>query len=104
MPFEKGRAKTGGRMPGVKNKTTEEIKQKIQMVLANKVDELAADLALMPEHKQWQILSAIARYVLPSKVESEGIIDHSGEINITVSFQDSTDNAIGDNDKPELPF
>jgi septum formation topological specificity factor MinE len=99
MPFEKGRAKTGGRVPGVKNKTTEEIKQKIQLVLANKVEELADDLAMMPEHKQWQILSAIARYVLPSKVENEGSVEHSGEVkyNVNINFVDAHSDPSGDN-------
>ncbi len=89
MPFQKGRAKTGGRQPGVKNKTTEQIRQKIQLVLSDKIDELAADLNTMSEFKQWTILNAIAKYVMPQLAKNDNQTDLSGEINITVSYADS---------------
>ena len=44
MPFEKGRPKTGGRVKGSINKTTPEIREAIQKVMSNKIDELEADL------------------------------------------------------------
>ncbi len=97
MPFEKGKPKTGGRQPGVKNKTTQEIRDAIQLVLADKVDELANDLTTMSEFKQWTILNAVAKYVLPTLAKNEDTVEHSGEINITVSFENGTDNALGDN-------
>ncbi|GAA4907051.1 hypothetical protein [Mucilaginibacter defluvii] len=89
MGFQKGRAKTGGRKPGVKNKTTQEIRDKIQLVLSNKIEELEADLEQMSEFKQWTILNAVAKYVMPQLSKSDDTVEHSGEINITVSFTDS---------------
>ncbi len=87
-----------GRKPGVKNKTTQEIRDAIQKVLADKVDELADDLALMPEFKQWTILSAVAKYVMPQLAKNDDTVEHSGEINITVSYSDSDMNPTGDNE------
>ena len=89
MPFEKGKPKTGGRLPGVKNKTTQEIRDAIQLVLAYKVDQLATDLETMNEFKQWTILNAVAKYVLPALNKNEDTVEHSGAINITVSFADA---------------
>jgi len=97
MPFEKGRQKTGGRLPGVKNKSTQEIRDAIQKVLADKVDSLAEDLELMSEFKQWTILNAVAKYVLPQLSKSEDTVDHSGEVKITVSFSDSITDAASNN-------
>jgi hypothetical protein len=93
MPFEKGRAKTGGRVPGVKNKTTEEIRSAIQLVLSDKVQELASDLAMMPEFKQWQILSAVAKFVLPALAKTENDTTLSGEVkyNVSINFVENDD-------------
>lgn len=93
MPFEKGKPKTGGRLPGVKNKTTQEIRDAIQKVLADKVEELADDLAVMPEFKQWTILSAVAKYVMPTLAKNIDTVEHSGEVkyNININFTDPTE-------------
>ncbi|WP_428329034.1 hypothetical protein [Mucilaginibacter sp.] len=104
MPFEKGKPKTGGRLPGVKNKSTAEIREAIQKVLADKVDELADDLASMNEFKQWTILNAVAKYVLPTLAKNEDTVEYSGEIKITVSFSDgdiATDYPTGDYNSEE---
>ncbi|TFF34400.1 hypothetical protein [Mucilaginibacter psychrotolerans] len=96
--FEKGREKTGGRKPGVKNKTTEEIRQAIQLVLSDKVDVLAEDLQAMSEFKQWQILNAVARYVLPALSKAEDKVEHSGEVNIVVTYEDTPTGDNGEKD------
>jgi len=85
-----------GRKPGVKNKTTQEIRDAIQKVLAYKVDELADDLTVMNEFKQWTILNAVAKYVLPALNKNEDTVEHSGEVKITVSFSDGNTDATGD--------
>ena len=90
MKFEKGREKTGGRKPGVKNKTNKEIREAIQMVLSDKVDELADDLLKMDKYKQWTILNAISKFILPTYNKNEDTVEHSGEIKISISFEDDT--------------
>lgn len=102
MPFEKGREKTGGRKAGVTNKTTQEIRDKIQKVLSNRVEELDTDLSSMSEFKRWTILNAVAKYVLPALNKNEDTVEHSGQINITVSYSDSDTDALSDKeDEPE---
>lgn len=86
--FEKGRQKTGGRQKGTKNKTTQEIRDAIQKVLSSKVSELEADLETMSEFKQWQILQAVAKYVMPTLNKNDDKVEHSGEIKINVNFSD----------------
>jgi hypothetical protein len=101
MPFQKGKPKTGGRLPGVKNKTTQEIRDAITKVLADKVAELADDLNSMPVFKQWQILSAVAKYAMPTLAKNDDTVEHSGAINVNVSFSDSgsaNDYPTGDNE------
>ncbi|TWR26914.1 hypothetical protein FPZ42_07720 [Mucilaginibacter achroorhodeus] len=86
--FHKGQQKTGGRKKGTKNKTTQEIRDAIQLVLSDKVDQLAEDLAKMDKFKQWTILNAVAKYVLPTLNKNDDTVEHTGEININISFED----------------
>ncbi|QEC78756.1 hypothetical protein [Mucilaginibacter ginsenosidivorax] len=92
-----------GRKPGVKNKTTQEIRDAIQKVLADKVDELADDLAMMPEFKQWTILSAVAKYVMPTLAKNDNDTTLSGEIkyNVNINFVDAHNDPTGDNEDAE---
>jgi len=88
MPFQKGREKTGGRVKGSKNKTTQEIRDALQKVLSNKIEDLETDLATMSEFKQWTILNSVAKFVLPTLNKNDDKVEHSGEININVNFSD----------------
>jgi|GEM_PF-3583954 len=88
MPFQKGREKTGGRVKGSKNKTTQEIRDALQKVLSNKIEDLEADLETMSEFKQWTILNSVAKFVLPTLNKNDDKVEHSGEININVNFSD----------------
>lgn len=79
-----------GRKPGVKNKTTAEIREAIQKVLADNVDGLADDLATMGEFRKWTILNSVAKYVLPTLNKNDNDTSLSGEVKITVSFEDGS--------------
>ena len=60
---------------------------------------MADDLAVMNEFKQWTILNAVAKYVLPTLAKNEDTVEHTGEVKITVSFSDAiSDNTIVDFD------
>ena len=98
--FEKGNPKppNSGRKLGVKNKTTQEIRDAIQLVLADKVEVLAADLETMSEFKQWTILNAVAKYVLPALNKNDNDTTLSGEVNYNVNI-----NFIDPEIKPEDP-
>jgi hypothetical protein len=88
--FEKGREKTGGRAKGTPNKTSAEIKEAIQAVLSLRVDELDDDLEKMDKYKKWTILNAVTKYILPTYNKNEESVEHSGEIKISISFEDDT--------------
>jgi hypothetical protein len=87
--FEKGKPKTGGRKPGVKNKTTAEIREKLQMVLSGMVEHFEEDLEEMNGFKRWQIASSVFKYIMPALSKSDDKVEHSGGYNITVSFEDN---------------
>ena len=93
MPFEKGKpkpnGKTGGRLKGTLNKTTPEIREAIQKVMSAKIDELESDLEKMNAFQQWMILEKVAKYFMPALNKNENAVEHTGEINVTVSFLDS---------------
>ena len=88
-----------GRKPGVKNKTTQEIRDAIQKVLSDNVDGLADDLLVMGSFKKWTILNSVAKFVMPQLNKNEDTVEHSGNVNITVSFQDDIIDPVKDNDK-----
>ncbi len=89
MPFEKGKEKTGGRKPGVKNKTTDQIREAIGQVLSNKIDELADDLLTMSPFQQWMILDKVAKYRIPALNKNEDTVAHSGEVKVIVTYEDT---------------
>ena|ERR1700712_1149064 len=103
MPFEKGKAKTGGRAKGVINKTTPEIREAIQKVMSAKIDELESDLEMMNPFQQWMILEKVAKYFMPALNKNEDTVEHSGVIKVTVSFVDGAA-PTGDNDSADENF
>jgi hypothetical protein len=99
--FQKGDPKpvNSGRKPGVKNKTTQEIRDAIQKVLGDNVDGLEEDLSEMGSFKKWQILNAVAKYVLPTLNKNDDTVEHSGAIEIVVRFQDPDKGLTSDEDE-----
>jgi hypothetical protein len=96
--FQKGHQKIGGRRKGSKNKTTQEIRDAIQLVLSDKVDQLADDLAKMDKFKQWTILNSVAKYVLPTLNKNDDTVEHSGNISINITYEDTDPSIDNKND------
>lgn len=88
--FRKGDKKpaNSGRKKGVKNKTTEQIREQIKNVVSNKLDVFEADLATMSPFQQWQILEKVTKYFLPALNKNDDSVEHSGEIKIIVTYGD----------------
>lgn len=78
-----------GRPKGSPNKSTPEIREAIQKVMSKKIDELESDLAKMNTFQQWMILEKVAKYFMPALQKNENDNTVSGEIKITVTYQDS---------------
>lgn len=68
MPFKKGRKKTGGRISGVENKTTQDIKKAYQMLIEDNIPNLNRWLQKVAEKNPAQaimILSELSEYIVP---------------------------------------
>ncbi|RZJ82578.1 MAG: hypothetical protein EOO47_00070 [Flavobacterium sp.] len=89
--FTKGTPKppTSGRKKGVKNKTTEQIREQIKNVVSNKLDVFEADLQTMSPFQQWMILEKVTKYFLPALNKNDDSVTHSGNISINISFEDN---------------
>ena len=74
MPFEKGKAKTGGKKKGTLNKATKDIKQAYQMLIENNLDNMTKWLEKVAQNdpaKAIYIISDLSEYVLPKLARQE---------------------------------
>jgi hypothetical protein len=83
MPFERGKPKTGGRLPGVSNKFTGAFREAVQIVY-NRLGGHAAFLA-WAQKNQTEYYKIAAR-LIPGETQEEG----HGAGNVTVIVQGST--------------
>ena len=65
MKFEKGHSKTGGRKKGTANKQTKELREQLQQVVQNTLDELPGMLAELEPMERAKLLTSLLPYVLP---------------------------------------
>ena len=86
----KGR-KTGGRMQGVPNRTTHEIKLSLQKLLDANIDQMEADLLQLPAKERLTILLKIADYIIP-KVQATQPDDSESVYNQNKSVQKFLEN------------
>jgi hypothetical protein len=74
MPFQKGKAKTGGKAKGTPNKSTSAIKEAYQKLIENNLDNLTAWLELIAEkdpEKAIRIISDLSEYVIPKLARTD---------------------------------
>ena len=65
MAFEKGREKTGGRVKGVKNKTTTDLKEWVFRLLQRNLKQIEKDLQELDAKERLILFEKLLRYVLP---------------------------------------
>ncbi|MGM0934034.1 MAG: hypothetical protein ACQEWD_11375 [Bacteroidota bacterium] len=70
MPFEPGNT-LGGRKPGSKNKTTEEIRESFQELLENNLSKLQSDLDKLDPEERLKIILTLSKFVLPTLKTTE---------------------------------
>ncbi len=68
--FKKGN-KLGGRKPGSKNKTTEEIRGKFSELLENNLETIQQDLDKLEPEERLRILLSLSKFVLPTLKTTE---------------------------------
>lgn len=89
--YEKGKTKTGGRKKGVQNRTTEQIREYIKDIVDGELKTLPEDLKQMNKFQKWQILEKVTKYFLPALNKNDDSVEHSGSINIIVSYDDDNE-------------
>lgn len=88
--FQKGdkRPEKAGRKKGTPNRTTEQIREYIKDIVDGELKTLPEDLKLMNKFQKWQILEKVTKYFLPALNKNDDSIEHSGSINIIVSYKE----------------
>lgn len=86
--FTSETAPRNGRPKGAKNRTTEEIRQYIQMVMDNNLERLEDDLERMSPSHRWQTLEKLTKYFLPALSKNDNNNTLAGGLDINVVFQD----------------
>lgn len=89
--FKKGQSgNPNGRPKGTKNKTTEEIRSFIQLVVDKNLVNLEADLERMNPTNRWIILDKVMKYFMPTLTKNDNNNMNSGEVKIQVEYVDSS--------------
>jgi hypothetical protein len=89
-----------GRPKGSKNRTTEELRQHIQTVLDGQYDKLQADLDSMNPFQRVMMSEKLTKYFLPQLSKGEDKVEHSGQVKVIVTYEDTPtgDNSEADSD------
>ncbi|GAB4042275.1 hypothetical protein [Spirosoma jeollabukense] len=69
MKFEKGKPKTGGRLPGTPNKTTADIKSRIASLIDDQFDTIQGDMEGLDPKERVTAYLKFLEYVLPKQRE-----------------------------------
>lgn len=77
-----------GKPKGAKNRSTEEIRTFIQMIVDKNLENLESDLAVMNPTNRWIILDKITKYFLPSLTSNKNDNTITGGIEIKVTYDD----------------
>lgn len=82
--------KFGGRKPGVPNKATSEIRNAIQLIVENNIQQLDNDLATLEPKDRIKAITDLAAFVLPKlKATDLNVIEtKEGFTPIEISFKD----------------
>ena len=84
MPFEKGKPKTGGRTPGVQNKSTTNLKATIEGIVSRSFETIEDDLQGMDARDKIGFILKLIPYLIPTQKEQK------------ISFENLSDEAIDD--------
>lgn len=83
----KGLPKTGGRRKGTLNKTTSEMKEKVQFFIESNFEQIQQDFNKLEPRERVTLYERMLKYVIPAKVENDYSFneDQTPQINISIA-------------------
>lgn len=71
----KSRIKHGGRKSGTPNKTTKQMREYVEILVADKIDMISKDIDSLPPYKRLDIICRLLQYCLPKPLPQDTPID-----------------------------
>jgi len=94
--FVKGQiANPNGRGKGTPNRTTQEMKDYIKVIIDKNLDRMEEDFSKLSPGTRLMLIEKYAKYYIPTLAQTKNDVDVTGDINITVRYED--DNLNGGN-------
>ncbi len=85
--FKKGQSgNEKGRKPGIPNKTTEQLRQAVQVFIENNIEELQSNFDLLEPKEKLIFIEKILRFVLPTQLKTE-LTNENGKDLIPMVFR-----------------
>jgi len=93
MGFEQGKKKTGGRKKGVPNKTTDELRQMVTMILDKNMERLQEDIDQLDPKDRVKTVLDLLKFAIPTLKAVDLTNDSKGvnQIEIIVTDYKSPD-------------
>ena len=82
MPFETGKPKTGGRAPGVQNKSTTNLKATIEGIVSRSFETIEDDLQSMDARDKVGFILKLIPYLIPTQKEQKVSFENLSEAEI----------------------
>lgn len=88
--YKKGQSgNPNGRPKGAKNRSTDEIRQFIQMVVDKNLTRLEEDLDNMNPATRWMVIDKVAKYFMPTLTKNDNTNNNQGGMIIRVVYDDT---------------
>ena len=81
MPFQKGKPKTGGRLPGTPNATTRDLRERIHSLLEANFQSLVEDLETLEPKDRVNTWLRLLEFAVPKMQRMEAAIEEKIKVN-----------------------
>ena len=84
--FTPGTAPSKGRPKGAVNKSTQQQKDFVQLVMAENMERLRDDLDAMNPMCRWTVLQKLSAWYMPTLTKNDNTNETSGKMTITIKY------------------